>query len=259
MRVRFASALCLLAILPSINFAAEDSITVKVLGTLRTGIVAIGGETTGTTITAKNVIWELDFNEDAELKKAAEKLNGMKVLVEGSLEKRKGVEIKERWIFHVTKMEADGGKTQNADLGAVGPNKSAVRFNVEDGKTFIDIQSKSGMGNIKLRRQSETWPKTILVRLHLKGLESFKVKNDEVAIEWSVSSGGKNPSKVTLWKGKDELSLGDDSPFFTKVRLVGENKTIPLEKGYFVVPLPAKLFEDSPKIIELNWIDFYRG
>ncbi|MCA9070409.1 MAG: hypothetical protein KDA84_15865 [Planctomycetaceae bacterium] len=40
---------------------AQDSISVKVIGTLKAGIVAIGGETTGTTITAKNITWELDF------------------------------------------------------------------------------------------------------------------------------------------------------------------------------------------------------
>ena len=37
--------------------AAEDSITVTVVGTLRTGIFAIGGETTGTTITAKGITY----------------------------------------------------------------------------------------------------------------------------------------------------------------------------------------------------------
>ena len=41
--------------------AAEDSIRVTVVGTLRTGIIAIGGETTGTTITAKGITWELEF------------------------------------------------------------------------------------------------------------------------------------------------------------------------------------------------------
>ena len=33
----------------------QESITVTVVGTLRTRLVAIGGETTGTTITAKGI------------------------------------------------------------------------------------------------------------------------------------------------------------------------------------------------------------
>jgi uncharacterized membrane protein len=52
---------CVLAFLiyPAVMNAADEqtqeSITVTVVGTLRTGIVAIGGETTGTTITAKGI------------------------------------------------------------------------------------------------------------------------------------------------------------------------------------------------------------
>lgn len=86
----------------------EDFITVKVIGSLRTGIVAIGGETTSTTIMAKNVTWELDFGKNAQLRKTAEKFDGKKVVVQGSLERRKGVEIKEGWIVHVNKLKAAG-------------------------------------------------------------------------------------------------------------------------------------------------------
>jgi hypothetical protein len=41
--------------------AAEERIEVTVTGIVHTGVVAIVGETTGTTITAKGIIWELDF------------------------------------------------------------------------------------------------------------------------------------------------------------------------------------------------------
>ena len=84
---------------------AQESITVTVVGTLRTGIVAIGGETTGTTITAKGIKWELDFGKNAELRAAAEKLDGKQVTVTGTLEHRVGVEVKERWIVTVTSLK----------------------------------------------------------------------------------------------------------------------------------------------------------
>ena len=88
---------------------ATDSISVTVVGTLRTGIVAIGGETTGTTITAKKVTWELDFGKNTELGKAAEKLDGKTVKVTGTLERRAGVEKKDRWIVTVTDLQAASG------------------------------------------------------------------------------------------------------------------------------------------------------
>lgn len=81
-----------------------ESITVTVVGTLRTGIVAIGGETTGTTITAKGISWELDLGKNAEVRASAEKLDGKPVTVTGTLERRAGTEIRERWIVTVTSL-----------------------------------------------------------------------------------------------------------------------------------------------------------
>jgi hypothetical protein len=84
----------------------EDSINVAVIGTLRTGVVAIGGETTGTTITAKGITWELDLGKNGEFVEAAKNFSGKKVVVQGSLVRRPGVEVKERWIVAVTGLQA---------------------------------------------------------------------------------------------------------------------------------------------------------
>ena len=81
--------------------SAEEGITVTIVGTLTTGVIAIGGETTGTTIKSKGITWELDFGKNEELKKAAESLNGKKAIAQGTLERRVGVEVKERWIVTV--------------------------------------------------------------------------------------------------------------------------------------------------------------
>lgn len=88
--------------------AVEDSITVSVTGSLRTGVVAIGGETTGTTMTAKGITWELDLGKNEGLRKAAEKFDGKKAIVQGTLERRAGIEIKERWIVTVTGLQRVG-------------------------------------------------------------------------------------------------------------------------------------------------------
>ena len=91
---------------PVLETKAAESITVEIVGKLETGIFAIGGETTGTTITAKGITWELEFGKQAALRKLAEKLNGKQVVVKGSLERKKGVEIRERWIVTVTSLKA---------------------------------------------------------------------------------------------------------------------------------------------------------
>jgi hypothetical protein len=74
-------------------------------GTLRTGIVAIGGETTGTVIQTKKGTFELDLGKNKELRDKAEKLKGKTVTVTGSLVIRKGVEVKVRKIIVVTRLQ----------------------------------------------------------------------------------------------------------------------------------------------------------
>jgi hypothetical protein len=86
--------------------AGDDSIDVVVRGTLRTGIMAIGGESTGTTIAARGATWELDLRGQPELRTRAESLDGRRVVVTGSLEVRPGVERRQRWILTVKTLEA---------------------------------------------------------------------------------------------------------------------------------------------------------
>jgi hypothetical protein len=89
---------------------SADYIKVEIQGTLKTGILAIGGETTGMTITANNVTWELDLGKNAALRKQAEGLNGKKVVVTGTYTLKQGVEIRQRSIVQVTSLKAAGAK-----------------------------------------------------------------------------------------------------------------------------------------------------
>lgn len=85
---------------------AKESIRVNIIGTLKTGVFAIGGETTGTMITANGITWELDFGDNDKLRESVSSLNGKQVRVSGTLERKSGVEIKERWIVTVARLKA---------------------------------------------------------------------------------------------------------------------------------------------------------
>ena len=85
--------------------STSESIVVVVVGTIRTGSVAIGGETTGVTITAKGITWELDLGKNPEFAKTAKKFNGKQATVTGSLERRQGIEIPVRYIVIVKSIE----------------------------------------------------------------------------------------------------------------------------------------------------------
>ncbi len=102
-RIVVACVMCLMV--RSVMAADKEGKPVEMNGKLRTGIVAVGGETTGTIIETKNGTFELDFGKDKELRQKADKFNGKMVRVAGTLTVRKGVEVKERRIITVKKLE----------------------------------------------------------------------------------------------------------------------------------------------------------
>jgi hypothetical protein len=79
-------------------------VDVTVHGTLKSGVIAIGAETTGVTITAGAVTWELELvGKQHEL---AGKLNGSKAIVSGQLRNEAGVEVKSRFIVKVRSIKS---------------------------------------------------------------------------------------------------------------------------------------------------------
>jgi hypothetical protein len=80
---------------------------VEVRGTLRTGVVAIGGETNGIVVqNARHGSYELELGGDRELRGQAEKLDGKAVVIRGTLKVRKGVEVQLRRIITVKTLKA---------------------------------------------------------------------------------------------------------------------------------------------------------
>ena len=135
-----------------------------------------------------------------------------------------------------------------------------VEVTVEKGQAVISVRSPSGISQADIERNDKNWPTTVMLRLHLKGLENFKVTNGKLTLEAAVSS---QDGKVRLWKnGKEDSPLDAKNPSWMEIRMVRKDgkpvKTIPLPEGYFEMQLPKALFEDNPKSITLNWIDFYR-
>jgi len=77
---------------------------VKLTGTIKTGIVAIGGETTGTIIETKDGNYELHVSK--ELRTEVDALNKKLAEVTGKHEAKKGIEVKLRKIVNVERIKA---------------------------------------------------------------------------------------------------------------------------------------------------------
>ena len=95
--------------------AEGDGKAVEFKGVLRTGVVAIGGETTGTTISASGKTYELDFRKNPKLRALANTLNKKVVVVQGTLRRRRGIEIRERWIITVTDLRPAEAQKDSGD------------------------------------------------------------------------------------------------------------------------------------------------
>jgi hypothetical protein len=76
-------------------------IKVEIKGKLQSGLVAIGGETTGTIIKADTGALELDFGGDKKLEEMAKKLDGKTALATGTLTIKPGLAVKMRMILRV--------------------------------------------------------------------------------------------------------------------------------------------------------------
>jgi hypothetical protein len=139
----------------------------------------------------------------------------------------------------------------------------AVEVQADKDKTVFDVKSPFGISQAIIERQEDTWPDAVVLRLHLKGLESFRASNGKVMLDAAVSiQEGK--VKVRLWKdAKEDAPLDEKSPLWTAIRILGGDgkpaQELPLKDGYFEVALPRAFFEGNPKAITLNWIDFHRG
>lgn len=138
-----------------------------------------------------------------------------------------------------------------------------VEVKAEKDKAVFAVKSPFGISQAIIGRREAAWPKAVVLRLHLKGLESFRASNGKVTVDAAVSSqDGK--TKVRSWKdGKEDAPLDEKSPYWTSIRTVGGDgkpaKELPLKDGYFEIALPRALFEGNPKSITVNWIDFYRN
>jgi hypothetical protein len=133
----------------------------------------------------------------------------------------------------------------------------------EKDKVVVSLRSPFGISQAAVERGGDQWPEAVVLRLHLKGLEHFKVTNGKVTLEGAVALRDGKPL-VRLWKdGKEDSPLDAKSPYWIEVRAVGGDgkpaKELPLTGGYFELPLPKAVFEGNPKAVAASWIDFYRG
>jgi len=78
-----------------------------------------------------------------------------------------------------------------------------VTVAVANDKGTVDIHSKSGIGSATITPTSGEWPKKVIVRFHLGGLERFTVSTGITILNGSVASYGENAKRLHLSQGNE--------------------------------------------------------
>jgi len=142
--------------------------------------------------------------------------------------------------------------------------ETAIAYRVEGDAVIFDVFSQSGIGGADVSLMSGPMPKQILLRFHLKGLESLQFAYGETVITLTVSGSETHDVQETVLQGgigAQEIPLTPDSPYWMDVNIVaseGTTTSIPLEDGYFEVTFPIDFLQNDHRTYSLEWIDFYR-
>ncbi len=144
--------------------------------------------------------------------------------------------------------------------------ETAIAYRMEGDAVIFDIFSQSGIGGADVSLTAGTMPERMLLRFHLKGLESlqFTYGEGETVVKLAVSSSGAHDARETVMQGGDgaqESPLTADSPYWMDVSIVaaeGTATSIPLADGFFEITPPADFLHNDHHEFTLEWIDFYR-
>ena len=129
----------------------------------------------------------------------------------------------------------------------------------ENSQTIIEIYSDIGIGSASFELVSGTMPDTLLLRLHLKGLEDFQLISAQATLGASVPSGeAGQPVSERIVSSASEVPILPTHPLWMNIEIVSENKHIPLEEGYFEIEVPPQFIRNAGASFEVKWIDFYR-
>jgi hypothetical protein len=157
----------------------------------------------------------------------------------------------------------DAGGKQAAEFKITASRSDdTVEVRSDEGKTSCTVRSPSGISRMVIERLGDDWPKEMVLRLHLKGLERLRVTSGRVTLDAEVSGHG-SPPEVRSWKnGEEKEELTEKSPFWMNIRILGGDgntpPVIPLKQGHFEMTLPKAFLDGNPKSISVEWIDFYR-
>ena len=135
----------------------------------------------------------------------------------------------------------------NFEYRKKGPHGSPnnIEAMVKGLSVVFEVKSGFGIGGGKIQLAEGTWPKKVLARLHLTGLEGFSVSNGKRTMTRSDLDVRMLDLKGNPLKGRYLL------------KSLGPNKSKRIE-GYYEATIPQSLLTPQTKELQISWVDFYR-
>ena len=146
------------------------------------------------------------------------------------------------------------------------PTRADTRIEVTQTltETLVDVVSLSGIGEADVRWTEGTPPARLVLRLHLRGLEQFRLIYGDTLITAAVASAGEplvRQQRSQVSAPGSEESLTATSRFWLPLRMVTDAASgpqIPLENGYFELEAPPDLLAGEVRAFRFEWVDFFR-
>jgi hypothetical protein len=124
-----------------------------------------------------------------------------------------------------------------------------IVFTTSNEMLLIDVTSPTGIGSAAIEKDSGQWPPRIVIRLHLKGLESFKFTYGVKTIDVSVSSQNAQVVREELVQDGQTSTLSQGDAYWMNVTP---------NPGYFDIEASADFLKSGENKFMIEWIDFYR-
>jgi hypothetical protein len=124
-----------------------------------------------------------------------------------------------------------------------------LTLSVENETTVIDVQSSSGIGKADIEFLSGSYPAQIILRLHIKKLEGFKLTYGMTTVSASSSGTSDTVTQSLIQSDGSEHAVTPSSPLWMDIWP---------EQEYLEIKLPKALTQERPKSFSFQWVDFYR-
>lgn len=140
--------------------------------------------------------------------------------------------------------------------------KDAVTETTSAERTIFTVSSPTGIGAATIERTAEAWPKQVVIRMKLRGLESWNIESGTAKLIASVKSQTGQSHPLIMRQQDKEIVVTADSPYWLEPQALNAAgkpiKGLPDKDGYFEMVVPQAFLKDAGNKIRLSWVDFYR-